>query len=237
MSEEKKEIIMSGIYVIVHKESQKPYIGSAIDIKGRWHVHRHLLFRNCHKNDHLQNAWNKYGPDAFEFKILEYCPKENLTIREQYWINFYDSSNSKKGYNICSKAGNTLGFHHSEETKHKLSLCKTKPQINNLCPCCGSKFIKNRRTQKFCSIKCSKLKHPILKKICTLCQVEFKSNRIEAKFCSRRCVSIVAARTCDPNVKIAKSCKYCCKLFVSLKSAKSLFCNRFCYLQYVRGAK
>ena len=55
--------IVSGIYSIVHIVSGKPYIGSALDSEKRWSEHKHDLIYNCHDNQRLQNAWNKYGSD------------------------------------------------------------------------------------------------------------------------------------------------------------------------------
>lgn len=40
------------------------------------------LNRNVHNNKHLQNAWNKYGEESFEFNVLEYCDVELLNERE-----------------------------------------------------------------------------------------------------------------------------------------------------------
>lgn len=49
----------------------------------------------------MQKAWNKYGEDAFEFKIIEFCEVNKLNEREQYWIDYYKCNHSKyrQGYN------------------------------------------------------------------------------------------------------------------------------------------
>jgi group I intron endonuclease len=62
------------------------------------------------------SALLKYGYSSFKVYILEYCEKENLIQREQY---YFDRLNPN--YNICKTAGSTLGRKHSEETKEKLS--------------------------------------------------------------------------------------------------------------------
>ena len=60
------------IYKIQNKITGKLYIGQTIQPYEkyiRWnHINR--LNSNKHKNRHLQNAWNKYGFDNFEFLIL-----------------------------------------------------------------------------------------------------------------------------------------------------------------------
>lgn len=73
----------------------------------------------------LQNAWNKYGEDAFKFEIVEIIEnptRELLEQKEQYWINYYNSANRKIGFNIRKVATSNLGFKHSEETKQKMRL-------------------------------------------------------------------------------------------------------------------
>lgn len=82
--------------------------------------HYHLLCKNAHHNSHLQNAWNKYGEDAFEFEVVEKCSKDKLLEREQYWIDYYHVYDNQYGYNICRTAGNTSGRQFSEETKNKI---------------------------------------------------------------------------------------------------------------------
>ena len=61
---------ISGIYKIVNKINGKYYVGSSKDvINYRWIHHKRALRSNRHKNDYLQNAWNKYGEDNFEIII------------------------------------------------------------------------------------------------------------------------------------------------------------------------
>lgn len=60
-----------GIYEIVHIESGKLYGGQAINIRKRWIAHRYALNHNNHRNRYLQNAWNKYGEAAFQFRVIE----------------------------------------------------------------------------------------------------------------------------------------------------------------------
>lgn len=59
------------IYAIVHLASGRRYVGSTIDRKARWSEHKTNLKFKRHHCTYLQNAWNKYGADAFEFRTLE----------------------------------------------------------------------------------------------------------------------------------------------------------------------
>lgn len=110
-----------GIYKIINIINGKFYIGKATHIKGRWATHRHYLRNNKHKNIYLQNAWNKYGEEAFEFIIVEICSKENITKCEQYWIDQTKCCDRKIGYNINPNAETSLGRKFRQETKDKIS--------------------------------------------------------------------------------------------------------------------
>ena len=80
-----------------------------------------------HQNNHLQNSYNKYGKENFEFKIILYCSPENLIFYEQRAINSYNFRNEL--YNLSPTAGSPKGYNHSEETKKKMS--EDRKGINN----------------------------------------------------------------------------------------------------------
>ena len=117
-----------GIYLITNIINHKVYVGQTgnkYGFIGRWRNHIKQLKRNKHHSCYLQRSWNKHGEDNFEFSILEIVDKSDnisnkefsddyLTPIEQYWMNYYDSSNYKNGYNISPSANSNLGFKHSE---------------------------------------------------------------------------------------------------------------------------
>lgn len=109
MNERKHRV--SGIYAIKHVASGKLYVGSSIHIPRRWYIHRHdLNKRDRHHSILLRRAWEKYGPDAFLWEILELVTNpDDLVIREQYWMDTLRSNDPKFGYNILPNAGTTLG--------------------------------------------------------------------------------------------------------------------------------
>ncbi len=115
----------SGIYKIYNKITSKCYIGSAVDVKSRFRVHKSSLRLNKHHSIHLQRAWNKYWEHLFEFSIIEYCEKQNLIKREQFWIDHLNCV-SPNGYNLSPTAYSQLGIKRSEETKLKLSIAHRK---------------------------------------------------------------------------------------------------------------
>ena len=97
-----------GIYKIQNKINKKVYIGQSVDIEKRWTVHKRLLNKNKHHNNHLQNAWNKYTEKNFIFTIVEKCSIDSLNSREQYWIAVNDSYNN--GYNLDKGGSGILGY-------------------------------------------------------------------------------------------------------------------------------
>lgn len=107
---------ISGIYRITCLSNGKHYIGSAQSIKARWASHKNNLKHNKHSNRHLQNAYNKFGAENFEFEVIELCNNDNLIEREQYWIDCIDASNPDVGMNNSPTATTTKGFRHSVNT-------------------------------------------------------------------------------------------------------------------------
>lgn len=108
-----------GIYCIKNIQNGLVYIGSSKNIDQRWSSHKCMLNKNIHFNCHLQNAWNKYNAESFSFVILELCVQEILTEREIYWMNFYESYDRKKGYNLERYIDERKEI--SAETKEKIS--------------------------------------------------------------------------------------------------------------------
>src|SRR5216684_1737979 len=60
----------SGIYKITCTANKKIYIGSAVNLYHRKGQHFSDLRQNKHHNPIMQNAWNKYGEQAFIFEVL-----------------------------------------------------------------------------------------------------------------------------------------------------------------------
>lgn len=110
--------MVAGIYMISTDQSKKVYIGSTKDFEGRWGGHVYSLQRQRHGNRHLQNAWNKYGEKSFFFDVLEETTIEELTQREQFYIDTY---RKKAGalYNLAPIAGNNSGVKWGEASREK----------------------------------------------------------------------------------------------------------------------
>ena len=95
-----KEVIQ-GIYKIENTKTHKVYIGKSIDIYRRWQEHKLALEHNEHHSRKLQNSYNKTKDKSiFEYSILEAVEyKEDLNIREKYYIDKYNSLYD--GYNCA----------------------------------------------------------------------------------------------------------------------------------------
>ena len=114
----KEAYAMCGIYMIKNKINENAYIGQAKDILHRWSTHRMDLNANRHVNRHLQGAWNKYTPDAFDFIVLEECAEDELDGKEQYYIDLYDTY--ENGYNLDRGGQGIVGFKHTDEQIEKM---------------------------------------------------------------------------------------------------------------------
>lgn len=90
---------MKGIYIITNTKNKKHYIGKSTDITKRWKRHLSELKSNKHHNVMLQNDFNKFGENYFNFNIIEVCNENDLSSREKFHINMYKSS-CEKGYNF-----------------------------------------------------------------------------------------------------------------------------------------
>jgi len=104
----------AGTYEIRNKLDGMPYGGSSGNIEGRRTEHRWMLRNDRHHCAHLQNAWNKYGKDAFEFIILEEIEDDDERLAaEQAWLDVHWPD----CYNSAPCATSTLGYEWTDEQK------------------------------------------------------------------------------------------------------------------------
>lgn len=117
-----KSFANGGIYCIFNTASNKIYVGSAINIKEIVRNHKKYLTANRHPNKHMQSSWNQSTLD-FQFLVIEIVEDNTkLLEREQYWIDFYEAFDNKKGYNKRRIPNSNIGLKfHSEEYKKNLS--------------------------------------------------------------------------------------------------------------------
>ena len=95
------------IYCIRNKINNKKYIGkTSWNINKRFGKHISSLKYNKHYSKNLQEDFNKYGIDNFEFFILdeftfynEKLLKKVLFDMERFYIDLWDTENDINGYN------------------------------------------------------------------------------------------------------------------------------------------
>ena len=109
-------------YKITNTENEKTYYGSSCRTgRTRWNEHKRELRMNKHENGHLQNSWNKWGSDAFEFEVISsFENKKQMLEAEQALIDEYYGDGC---YNICEIAEHPPsweGKKHTEESKRKI---------------------------------------------------------------------------------------------------------------------
>jgi hypothetical protein len=121
---EKKPVILldnknkSGVYKLTNIITNECYIGSSSNLSKRFYRYfsiNYLKDKTERYNSRIYTAILNYGYNKFNLEILEYCDKNLLIKKEQYFMDLY-----KPKYNIALKAGSLLGFKHSEKTKLKL---------------------------------------------------------------------------------------------------------------------
>ncbi len=118
------ETCSSGIYQIKNTINGRVYVGSTNNFKWREYSHNINLENKKHHSAKLQNAYNKYGKDSFQFSILEYVVNiGELLDREQYWIDELNAFS--KGYNMRPRAESNCGHKPSAETRLKMSKART----------------------------------------------------------------------------------------------------------------
>ncbi len=102
-----------GIIQIKNKENGKVFICSSVNIPGIINRYRFQLKLGSHKNRDLQNEWNEFGENSFEFETLETIePKsdpgwkavDELNKHKEFWLEqlqpFDDRGYNSKPFNL-----------------------------------------------------------------------------------------------------------------------------------------
>jgi group I intron endonuclease len=127
MSEQGGSIVKAqgGVYKITCTVNGRFYIGSSHCVTARWRGHRYQLRLGIHKSRHLQSAWNKHGPIAFVFEVLQYeGDREARETLEQHFLDTLQPFGTK-GFNYAREVGTTRGIKLTEEHKRKISIAST----------------------------------------------------------------------------------------------------------------
>lgn len=128
-----------GIYIFTNLVNNKVYIGSSLNLDKRCYEHYRLLRLNQHENKHFQAAWNKYGEENFEYRVLKEVDllesdeenNQNLRSIETDYIQQYKSYDSNYGYNFIPGGIGTQNLPCSEEKKQKISKANKNREAYN----------------------------------------------------------------------------------------------------------
>lgn len=134
---------ISGIYKIDFPNG-KVYIGQSQNIYKRVLEHNQRAKKGSHGDRKIQlceQAIQKYGEINW-IDILEECPLEKLDEREKYWIEYYNSTDKLKGYNLLDK-GNVAGRRGANHVNASL----TQSQVDEIID-----LLKNHRELSYLDI-------------------------------------------------------------------------------------
>lgn len=109
---------MKYIYIRKNLINGKCYIGQTKNIVVRNYNWKH---EKIYGNSIITKDRDLYGLDSFELVILKECDDSESDKWENYYIKQYNTL-FPNGYNITN--GGIRGWHHTEETKHKMSEAK-----------------------------------------------------------------------------------------------------------------
>ena len=108
---------MHYLYIITNTINGKKYVGQTVDPKARWTAHK-----TKKSSQYISNAINKYGVESFLFEIVAMSTtQEGADEAETVLIKQYNTLDKKVGYNIKPGGLVATGWHHTEETKSKIS--------------------------------------------------------------------------------------------------------------------
>ena len=98
---------MAYIYKIINLITGQVYIGETTDCKQRWSQHLTMLNAGKHHSHKLQNAFDKYHVENFQFQIIEEVSDNERFEKEVFYINSYNSY--ENGYNE-TRGGDNPGY-------------------------------------------------------------------------------------------------------------------------------
>jgi group I intron endonuclease len=127
---------MIGIYGIKNKVNLKTYVGQSITIPYRFTIHQKHLMENRHFNSCLQEEFNQFGINNFDFLVLEKCQDDLLDEKEKQWIKELRETTGvynvrAGGENLRGNNNPFFGKKHTDEAKNKMSVSKSKMYVGS----------------------------------------------------------------------------------------------------------
>lgn len=174
------------VYKATNIENGKVYIGATtLSLKSRIRYHIKDAYREDRPKGYFQEAIVKHGIDSFSFEEIDHADtRDEMYSKEEEWIKYYNSTDSRYGYNLDSGG---IFCKKQESTKRKIgdtTIRKWKdPEISSrmrdglrkgieiwkeqcrnnrvlfVCPECGKQLYLmpyEARHKTYCSMECAK---------------------------------------------------------------------------------
>lgn len=195
----------------------------------------------------INNAFKKYGKINFHREIIEWChSKEELNIKEEYWIKELNTRNLEIGYNLAAggfhNGGNQQGHKTTQETRQKISLAnkgykrsnetRYKLSISHTGLKQSSETIEKRLDKTRGKIRSVEqrvkmsqgCKSRVYTNICARCSKEFKATTNSRKYCvDCRIKYIMEREEAHKNSRVTHLvCEACNKIFEAHSPTKKL---------------
>lgn len=96
-----------GVFRVYNTLADRSFVGSSKDLPSVLNRERFQLSHGSHPNRLLQEDWNRLGPEAFRFEVLDTLspaeeadgdPSPDLRVLEQLWLEKL-SPYGERGYN------------------------------------------------------------------------------------------------------------------------------------------
>lgn len=123
----------AGIYMWIHIQSNKKYVGSALNLSERMYKYFSPLSLKRTDN-YISRALIHHGYSVFSLSIIEFIDITNLSKkearklileREQYYLDLIFSQDEPNTYNINPTAESRLGSKHTEDSLAKMSIAQS----------------------------------------------------------------------------------------------------------------
>ena len=104
-----------GIYAVII--TNHLYIGQSCRAEGRLSKHLWGLRKGTHRNQYMQNVFNKYGEESTRTAILQECERPQLSKLEIAYIKANRATSNWKMMNLTDGGEGMLGYELSDEHK------------------------------------------------------------------------------------------------------------------------